>query len=238
MCGHYHISPSMDIDASVCYLPENTWLVDGMLHGQGSWDGNVTTLILSLLLTDDIDDVHSDPAYPQFISSQNPADGVYGRFKLSKSGYLTRYDTVFTVTNLSREHSISIKTINGLSLGLFFDVDQSVILAPMESVDIPVSGWSPKKTVSGRVKIVFAQCGNKVTVGGGRMQSFTAAGTDIENAVLLDNSPQNLPERSLFGKGYVLRLTGLSFLSDVFYYILSTLSFVSGVFSTGNIFTS
>ncbi len=30
---HNHLSPSMEIDASYAYLPENTWFVEGMFHG-------------------------------------------------------------------------------------------------------------------------------------------------------------------------------------------------------------
>ncbi len=224
--GNYRISPSMDIDASGCFLPDNTWFVEGMLHGQGSCDDNVTALILRQLLANETEDVNSNPSYPQFMCSQNPVDGVYGCFALSKSGYLTKYDTVFTVKNLSNEHSITIRSINGLSLGLFFGVDQSAVIAPGASVDIDVSGFIPKNTRSGNIKIVYAVCKDKVTIGASRTQSFTSAGDDIESLVMLTGAGGDAPTRPFFGSRYILSITGKSFVSGLLYYVLSALSFI------------
>ena len=59
------ISPSMEIDATGCYLPENTWFVEGQYHGQYYYEEYTRKLVTKLLFTDDIKDVYSDPEFPQ-----------------------------------------------------------------------------------------------------------------------------------------------------------------------------
>ena len=54
---HNHISPSMEIDASSAYLPENTWFVDGQYHGQYYYEEYTRSLVTKLLLTDEITDI-------------------------------------------------------------------------------------------------------------------------------------------------------------------------------------
>lgn len=56
---HCHISPANSVDASVGYLPENTWYIENMYHGLGVNEEKVNELIMTLLTTEEIGDVHS-----------------------------------------------------------------------------------------------------------------------------------------------------------------------------------
>ena len=69
--------PSREIDASSAYLPENTWFVEGQYHGQYFYEEYTRSLVTKLLFTDEIKDVHSSKAFPQFEFSNNPyGDGT------------------------------------------------------------------------------------------------------------------------------------------------------------------
>lgn len=145
-CGnksHYHISPNGAIDASTGFLPERTWYVDSLMHGQSYWDDTSTRLIMTLLLTDDIEDVHTADDTPQFMFARNPGTIVAGTFNASKSGYITKYDTVFTVTNLSRMYDIAVQDIRCGGADLRIDVDNTVRLAPGGSIAFAVHGTVP-----------------------------------------------------------------------------------------------
>jgi hypothetical protein len=56
---HNHVSPTRTLDASTCYLPENTWFNYEQYHTQTWWDTYTRALLLELVLTDNIKDVHA-----------------------------------------------------------------------------------------------------------------------------------------------------------------------------------
>ena len=116
--SHNHMSPTQAVDAASAYLPENTWYVYGLCHTQAKWDKYVLPLILELLLTDNIKDVHSDKRYPQFELSQCPLDGVYAKFTDSTSGTFTADSTQLLIRNLSDNHKLTISgiTVNGKAI--------------------------------------------------------------------------------------------------------------------------
>ena len=141
---HNHLSPSMEIDASYCYLPENTWFVEGMYHGMTMNEAYAEALVMKLLLTDDLKDVYTDPAFPQFRASENRAWAVYGRFNNTESGYLNGDSVAYTVTNLSDEYGMKILSIAADGLDITFEGDYSGMLAPGESAEFTVKGDIPK----------------------------------------------------------------------------------------------
>lgn len=114
--SHDHIAPTGTVDASCCYLPENTWFVYEQYHTQTWFDPYTRCLILELLLTDNITDVHSDGRYPQFELSQNPLDGVYVRFTDSKTGEYSQQSSEMLIKSLTDSYSLNILSvkINGV----------------------------------------------------------------------------------------------------------------------------
>lgn len=158
--SHDHISPSMEVDASCAFLPENTWFIEGQFHGMSYWDDYSRSLYLRLLLTDDLADVRSDPAFPQFALSHNPADDVHMQWNQSRSSYLTQEDTALIVTNLSQAHGLRIRRIvcSGAQIGFSYDREQ--ILAPGESAEIPLIGTIPDvRRLYAPVTIEYGHCG-------------------------------------------------------------------------------
>ncbi|MBR0510249.1 MAG: hypothetical protein IJJ85_09035 [Clostridia bacterium] len=71
-----HVSPTGALDLTNGYLPERTWVTTGQLHGQSYWDGMTAPLVAGLLLKGEPENVFADPAYPQFLDTHCPGDGV------------------------------------------------------------------------------------------------------------------------------------------------------------------
>ncbi len=117
---HNHVSPTRTLDASTCYLPENTWFNYEQYHTQTWWDTYTRALLLELVLTDNIKDVHSDQRFPQFEIAQSPLDGVYAKYNgPQSSGYYSDSSDTITLRNLS-EAAIEIQsvTINGKAVDI------------------------------------------------------------------------------------------------------------------------
>ncbi len=141
--AHNHLSPSMEIDATYAYLPENTWFVDGMFHGMTMNEPYARSLAMKLLFTDELADVHTDPAYPQFRASENMAYAVYGEFTNSPSGYIDSGSTVYRVTNRSDAYEMRILSVYADGLDVRFEGDYKNTIAPGESADFNVVGDIP-----------------------------------------------------------------------------------------------
>lgn len=148
---HNHVSPSMTVDASSAYLPENTWFFDGHYHAMYYTEEHNISLICKLLFTDEIKDVYSDPSYPQFRYSDNPHNGVYIQFNSSKSGYLSDADTALSVTNLYKRSAVKVLSVSCNGVELDFDSFASKIILPNESTEISFSGDIPDVTAKGAV---------------------------------------------------------------------------------------
>lgn len=142
--NHNHISPSMEIDASSAFLPENTWFIDDSYHAMFELEEYSLSLFSKLLFTDEIKDVHSDPAYPQFDYSHNAHRGVYAKFNNSYPGYISSEDTALIVENLLDNSAIRILSIAANGIELEFDVLKTGIIKSGESIEIPFSGEIPE----------------------------------------------------------------------------------------------
>lgn len=137
-CGnksHNHISPDRTIDASCAYLPENTWFVKGQYHGQAAYDEYTLSLLLKLLLTDELEDIYSDPDYPQFELAQCPVDAMYAKFTNEISGRFNDESDELLFRNLSNEYSLVIRSISATDCSLESGI--GTVIAPGEEALIP-----------------------------------------------------------------------------------------------------
>lgn len=141
---HNHISPSMEVDASSAYLPEKTWFIEDSYHAMFELEEYVISLSAKLVFTDELKDVHSDPAYPQFEYSNNSHQGVYAKFNNSSSGYLSSDDTALIVQNVYERSAVKVLSVKVNGTDLEFKALTSKPLLPGESIEIPFSGDVPK----------------------------------------------------------------------------------------------
>lgn len=187
VCGnksHRHISPALDIDASTAYLPENTWFVEGMLHGMSFSDPNAALLIVTLLTTEKISDVHSDDRYPQFMQGRCVSDGASFSFSGSDEGYITVYGGVMTVKNIFSDSSVSVTRVSCNGADLRFAFDANTVLAPGESAGITVYGRFPDDIKACTVTVEYAQYTEKLPIIRRRTLLFTCAPASVESSVL------------------------------------------------------
>ncbi len=170
--GIYQVSPGMEIDASCGYLPYNTWYIDGYFHGMTFKDVFSQELTYKLLLTDDIKDVTTDPAFPQFHATTNPYEPAFAKFNSSVEGYVSNDDTSLVVTNNSTKSNMTILAIKN-NLGLEFDNFTFTTLAPGESVEIGFTGELPQASAVKKEIYIDYILDNNITPLGERQLSFT-----------------------------------------------------------------
>jgi len=141
---HPHLSPNGAIDASCCYLPEQTWFFSGQYHGQGAWDSWASGIWCKWLYTDEIQDIYSDPEYPQFRDSCNPSDGIEARFSRAVSGYLAGDEDTLLLKNLS-SYDLSILSVKADGLRLEIPLVNRVVLRPGETAHLHCEGELPMR---------------------------------------------------------------------------------------------
>ncbi len=158
---HDHVSPSMEIDASSAYLPENTWYVDGQYHGQYYYEEYTRSLVTKLLFTDEIKDVYSNPDYPQFEYSNHASRSIHVKFDKSKTGYLSSADSKLIVENLTSDRSIKIFAVNSDGVDLNFDLADIGTIKAGETAEIPFSGKIPTVgSVAAQITVSYIEFGS------------------------------------------------------------------------------
>ena len=171
--GFYQLSPSMALDASTAYLPAHTFFVENLYHGMTYKDKYTEELLRTLLLTDEIKDVHTDPRFPQFHATTNKAHTVFASFDKSTEGFLSGDDTALVVTNLSEKYPMRLLSVEARGVDLQFNALKTKWLKPGASTTIPLCGELPKQ--SGKafdLVIDYKQLGS-VTPLGERTLHFT-----------------------------------------------------------------
>lgn len=145
--GKYKVSPDMTIDASTCYLPDNTWFSDHNFHGWTWFSYCTRDLAITLLLTDKITDVYSDPDYPQFLYSDNPCETIAFELNSAVPGMIDGDTDSITVKNVREQGNVKITAAYCPELDLKFDIKRPVKLEPGESTVISFSGEIPEESL-------------------------------------------------------------------------------------------
>lgn len=159
--GHFHLSPSGEVDASCAYLPENTWFIENHRHGQYYYEEYTRSLVTKLLFTDDITDVYSDPAYPQFANSNHSFETVALSIGGSPDITIRQTDNKLTLKNVGTENSIKILSV--LADGAEIDfADRGIeTLAPGESADVGFTAdFSAISVQPARITVSYIKIGS------------------------------------------------------------------------------
>lgn len=220
--GKNKVSPAMDIDASTAYMPDNTWFVDNLYHGMTYKDDYSRELMMTLLLTDNITDVYSNPRFPQFKDSTNPSLTVYAEFEGCTPGFIDSNAKNLVVTNTSKTSKVRISAVDADGIDLKFKVSPFKQLAPGESIVIPFSGDIPEiSRKSARITVYYSM--DTVTPIGYRTQGFTICNGDpVEKEDGYRSAEAITPFDILIGDGFdkILRHLGLKEVYSMFYTIM------------------
>lgn len=196
--GHNHISPSMEVDATSAYLPEKTWFIEDSYHAQFELEDYAISLCAKLLFTDELESVHSDPAYPQFEYSDNPHQGIHAKFNNSLTGYVSSEDTSLIVRNVYDDTAIKIVSIAANGMDVEFDVLKTGIIKAGEKVEIPFSGEIPAVSASrGDITINYIKIGTlssgltskvfDITINNGKAPEYKGGTVDAEFDTMLES---------------------------------------------------
>lgn len=232
--GFYQVSPSMTVDASTCYLPEHTWLIEDYHHGMTYWDEYTKTLMYTLLLNDESYDVHSFPEYPQFHATTNASHSIFATFDGGNEGYVTADATKLLVTNLSATKTITVLAANVYGSDLKLDF-MPVILLPGQTKSFDIKGEIPEGSVK-NFEITLSYIIDSVTLVGERTFEFTLmngekAEYDAENplveadpvpaidSVLKDNEKDVLEKYGVKGIAGTIYNIVMTFINFVYYII-------------------
>lgn len=232
--GFYQVSPSMTVDASTCYLPEHTWLIEDYHHGMTYWDEYTKTLMYTLLLNDESYDVHSFPEYPQFHATTNASHSIFATFDGGNEGYVTADATKLLVTNLSATKTITVLAANVYGSDLKLDF-MPVILLPGQTKSFDIKGEIPEGSVK-NFEITLSYLIDSVTLVGERTFEFTLmngekAEYDAENplveadpvpaidSVLKDNEKDVLEKYGVKGIAGTIYNIVMTFINFVYYII-------------------
>ncbi len=179
--SHNHVSPSMEVDASYAYLPENTWFVDGQLHGQVWWDDFTKDLCSKLLFTDEIEDIYSSEEFPQFEYSQNPKDEIHVKFDNAPVGYASQESKGVYITNLSKEYSVKVVGVSAKRSKLYFNTLNDQIIKAGETVYLPMRGEIPDlNAAKDELTVIYVQAGSVSAVGTRTFDFTIVGGKDVE----------------------------------------------------------
>ena len=199
VCGdstHNHLSPSMEVDASTCYLPEYTWFVDGFYHGMTVKSDYNTELITRLMFTDDRIDIYTYEEFPQFHADTNRCQAVFAHFNNSVEGYVSQTDNTLVVENCSKKYPLRLVSVSCGGMELDFDNSFLKEIPVGGKIEIPFKGEIPCASgIKTEVTVNYVQVG-AVTPIGSRTFDFTVmngekVSFDSENPIVSSNSPQD-----------------------------------------------
>lgn len=230
--AHHHVSPSLEVDGTTAYIPENTWYVDQLFHGMTFLDDYSRTLAVKLLLTDDITDVYSDPAYPQFHTSTNASNAVFAKFDVSEEGFLSSADKNIIITNISKEHSITLTSVTFGGVSYTAQLLGLRTLEPGQSAKISLTGKLPEVSNQLVQVTVDYYSDNLLSLLGTRTFDFTLmngenAAFDTENPLVSSDCAKAIDE--VLGEDAAQKVNDagvgglVSFFIELFWSIMATL---------------
>ena len=223
--SHNHISPSMEVDLSCGYLPENTWIVDGYYHGMERMDEFIRTLFKKQLFSaTPLTSVHDDPNYPQFHAAASDALIVHAKFNNSPEGYVDAGDTELILTNTSKSDIIVNDITSG---GMKLSFPAFVLVPKGESRAVAFSGSIPEASrVRANLTLSYTVVGtSSFTPVGQRTLDFTimngAAPEYDESEPFVKETQVYSISGSIDGKyEKILERFGLTSTADAFYRLI------------------
>ncbi len=171
--SHCHLSPDMCVDVSCGYLPDHTWIVNGMYHGTTWKDPYCRELCKTLLFSNERASVAAYAAFPQFKYSSCLSYSVTATLDRSPQGYWTGDDTALSVTNLSQKYKMQLFSVAVDGIDVCFDVKRPVFLAPGESYAVELRGAIPELCLTTADITVYYSLLGCVTPLGSRTLTFT-----------------------------------------------------------------
>ena len=228
----------MELDLSTAYLPENTWVCDGLYHGMEEFDEWSRALFIRQAFSKNpLQSVHEDPRFSQFHAASNASTGLLARFDRSPEGYISGDDSALLVKNYSASKML-VLDISSRNAGIDFE-NVYRVLAPGETAAFKLCGELQKvSAVKTDVTVTYTLLGtSSATPTAQRRQDFTIMNgpkAPFDEAHPLTDADAEYDYFSYTGPlaSFCIKKSGLSEALNVFFKILerlqkTTVGFVS-----------
>ena len=165
--SHHHLSPSMEIDASCAWLPDNTWYVDGLFHGMELYDSYTMDFVVRQLLSaKPMENVYADKAFPQFHAATSRSGAVHVQFDNSAEGYISSADHALIITNNTLESDINVYAIKVQGVDIQFEQFDVKTIKAGKSIKLNFTGSIPEVSLTrAAVTVYYIACGSLTPIG-------------------------------------------------------------------------
>ena len=158
--GKNCISPDRTVDVSCGYIPERTWIIDGLWHGMIEWAPNSLELLETLFYTDTLTDAWSSARFPQFMQSNDSNSDIYMYFTSTNSLYEVKGGKgQLVIENVSKENDVLIDTVTFEGISGVVDIAVPVNLRPGEKMTLTVD---TDKNDYGTITVTYIESDNYI----------------------------------------------------------------------------
>lgn len=158
--GKNCISPDRTVDVSFGYIPERTWIIDGLWHGMIEWAPNSLELLETLFYTDTLTDAWSSARFPQFMQSNDSNSDIYMYFTSTNSLYEVKDGKgQLVIENVSKENDVLIDTVTFEGISGVVDIAVPVNLRPGEKMTLTVD---TDKNDYGTITVTYIESDNYI----------------------------------------------------------------------------
>ena len=158
--GKNCISPDRTVDISCGYIPERTWIIDGLWHGMIEWAPNSLELLETLFYTDTLTDAWSSARFPQFMQSNDINSDIYMYFTSTNSLYEVKGGKgQLVIENVSKENDVLIDTVTFEGISGVVDIAVPVNLRPGEKMTLTVD---TDKNDYGTITVTYIESDNYI----------------------------------------------------------------------------
>lgn len=210
--GKNCISPDRTVDISCGYIPERTWIIDGLYHGMIEWAPNSLALLETLFYTDDLKDAWCSARFPQFMQSNDSNSDLYMVFASTNSLYEVKNGAgKLVVENVSKENSMLIKSVEVSGADGVVSVALPATLKPGEKLSVMI-GTSAE--AFGNIKINYIESDNylKEKV---KEEAFTVT-SNYSGQVIGETSDNFVKDNSVFAFVIRILLTIVNMIKSLF----------------------
>ena len=191
--GKNCISPDRTVDVSCGYIPERTWIIDGLYHGMIEWAPNSLELLETLFYTDDIKDAWSSARFPQFMQSNDSNSDIYMCFSSTNCLYEVKNGRgQLVIENVSKENFVLIQSIAVDGIDASADVAVPVKLDPGDKMTLTVD---TKACGYGTITVTYIESDNYLNTKT-KTEGFSI--TDNYSGVLTDAASSSVAGNMVF----------------------------------------
>ena len=191
--GKNCISPDRTVDVSCGYIPERTWIIDGLYHGMIEWAPNSLELLETLFYTDDIKDAWSSARFPQFMQSNDSNSDIYMCFSSTNCLYEVKNGRgQLVIENVSKENFVLIRSIAIDGIDASADVAVPVKLDPGDKMTLTVD---TKNCSYGTITVTYIESDNYLNTKT-KTEGFSI--TDNYSGVLTDAASSSVAGNMVF----------------------------------------